>query len=450
LNDGAKSIEWVLDYAERHGADEAEIYYNYSRELRVEVNLGQVSSCHFSDEQGVGLRVVVKGAVGFSFSNSLERGKLEEVVVRAVKAAKASKPDEKWRGLPAPKKPSTVSGIFDKRVCEISEEELVEDAKTMLNAATDYSSKISAYWGVVVSEWGEVALMNTHGLNVKAEETMMGCALGTVARDGDEVSPECSEFDFQRRRKINPEKVGREAARLAVESLRKANVEQGRCKVILFHPALHALIGYTLLHAVSGDNVVRERSPYTGKLGELVASSMLHVVDDGTLEEGLNTFPFDGEGVPTQRKEIIDKGVLRGFLFDSYWGGVAGFESTGNAGRADYASTPHISATNLVVKKGNISREELIEGMDSGLIVLDVQGAHSSNPVSGEISVVANPCWVVKNGEVLGAAKGVMIADNFYEMLKRVDEVADDVRKYSYLVSPSVSFSEVKVVTRQL
>ncbi|MBS7287227.1 MAG: hypothetical protein KIH01_00365, partial [Candidatus Freyarchaeota archaeon] len=104
----------------------------------------------------------------------------------------------------------------------------------------------------------------------------------------------------------------------------------------------------------------------------------------------------------------------------------------------------------VVIGRGSISRERLIEEMGSGLIVWDVQGAHSSNPVSGEISVVANPCLVVKNGDVLGAAKGVMIADNFYEMIRRVDEVADDVRRYSYLVSPSVRFSEVKIVTKLL
>lgn len=450
MSERAGLVEWILGYAERQGADEAEVYYSYGRELRVEVNLGQVSSCHFSDEQGVGLRVVVNRSVGFSFSNSLERSKLEDVVVRAVKAARASKPDEKWKGLPSPKKTTIVSGIFDKRVCETTEEELVEVAKTMLSAATDYSSKVSAYWGVTVSEWGEVAVMNTNGLNVSAKGTVMGCALGTVAKDGEKVSPECSEFDFQRGRRIDPEKVGREAARLAVESLRRAEAKQGQRTVILSHPALHALIGYTFLQAISGDNVIRERSPYTGRLGEQVASSLLHVVDDGTFEGGLNTFPFDGEGVPSQRKVIIDKGVLRGFLFDSYWGGVAGVESTGNAGRGGYASTPHIAATNLVVEKGVFSRERLIEETDDGLIVWDVQGAHSSNSVSGEISVVANPCWVVKNGEVLGAAKGVMIADNFYEMLKRVDGVADDVRKYFYLVSPSVRFSEVGVVTKPL
>lgn len=450
MSESVGSLEWLLEYAEKQGADEAEMYYSYGREMKVEVNLGQVSSCHFSEEQGVGLRVVVRGAVGFSFSNGLERRRLEEVVVKAIKAAKASRPDEKWRGLPTPKKPTPVSGIFDKNVCEVTEDELVEAAKTMVNAATEYSSKVSAYWGVAVSEWGEAAVMNTHGVNVSAKGTAMGCALGTVARDGESVSPECSEFDFQRNRRIDPEKVGSEAARLAVESLRRADVEQGEHSVILAHPALNALIGYTFLHAISGDNVVRERSPYAGKLGEHVASSILHVVDDGTLEGGLNTFPFDGEGVPSQRKTLIEEGILRGFLFDSYWGGVAGVESTGNAGRAGYASTPHIAPTNLVIRKGSISRERLVEEMGSGLIVWDVQGAHSSNPVSGEISVVANPCLVVKNGDVIGAARGVMIADNFYEMLRRVDGAADDVRAYSYLVSPSVRFSEVKVVAKRL
>ncbi|MEM4546765.1 MAG: TldD/PmbA family protein [Nitrososphaerota archaeon] len=443
-------LEWVLRHAERLGADETEVYYSYSREMKVEINLGQVSSCRFSDEQGVGLRVVVNGAVGFSFSNNLDRTRLEYVVDKAVRAARVSKPDEKWRGLPSPKKPSAVLGIFDNRVCSVTEEELVDTAVAMLNAATNYSDKVSAYWGVVVSGREKVSIMNSCGIDVSAEGTEMGCALGTVAKDGERVSPECSDFDFQRSHKIDPERVGREAARLAVESLKTADVEQGWKPAVLAHPALSSLISYTFLQAISGDNVVRERTPYAGKIGEQVASSILNIVDDGTLEGGLNSFPFDDEGVPTQRKSIIDKGVLKGFLFDTYWGNVAGVESTGNAGRAGYASLPQIAATNLVVTKGDVSPEKLIEEIDDGVIIWDVQGAHSSNPVSGEISVVANPCWVIKGGEIIGSARTAMVADNFYEMLKRVDGVANDVRKYAYLVSPSVRFSSVRLVAASL
>lgn len=450
MSDLAGLLEWILRHAERLGADEVEVYYSCSRERKVEINLGQVSSCRFSDEQGVGLRVVVGRAVGFSFSNNLDKARLEDVVDKAVRIAKASKPDERWKGLPPPRKPAAVSGIFDGRVCSVTEEELVDTAVAMLNAASNYSDKVSAYWGVVVSGREEVAVMNNYGVDVSAEGTEVGCALGTVAKDGERVSPECSDFDFQRSYKIDPERVGREAARLAVESLKTADVEQGWKPAVFAHPALSSLISYTFLQAVSGDNVVRERSPYAGRIGEQVASSLLSIVDDGTLEGGLNSFPFDDEGVPTQRKSIVDKGVLKGFLFDTYWGGVAGVESTGNAGRAGYASLPHIAATNLVVAKGTVSLERLIEEIDDGVIVWDVQGAHSSNPVSGEISVVANPCWVIKRGEILGAARTAMVADNFYEMLKRVDGVADDVRKYAYLVSPSVRFSSVRLVVAPL
>ncbi len=447
MNEEIESLEWILKYGEEQGADEVEVYYVHSKGLRVEVNLGQVSSCHFSDEQGVGIRVVVKGAMGFSFSNNLEKEKVKEAVVRAVKAARASKPDKKWRGLPLPGKPASVSDIFDRKVCNVTEEELVDVAKIMVDAATEYSNNVMAYWGVAVSGVEEVVILNSHGVDVDAKGTTMGCALGTVAKEGDAVSPECNEFDFQRRRKIRPEKVGREAARLAVESLKRVEVEQGRHTVVLAHPALHALMGYTFLHAVSGDNIARERSPYTGKLGEQVASSLLHVEDDGTLKGGLNTFPFDDEGVPSQKKKVIEKGVLKGFLFDNYWAGVMGTDSTGNAKRAGYASTPSIAATNVIIKKGNYDFEKIIEDMSNGLIIWDLQGAHSSNPVSGEVSAVATPCWAVKRGEVIGAVRGAMIAENFYDMLKRVDCVGSDVRQYSFLFSPSLRFTEVKMVT---
>nr|MDO8062788.1 TldD/PmbA family protein [Candidatus Freyrarchaeum guaymaensis] len=448
MSDLAALVEWMVDYAERHGAHEAEVYFSYSRELEVEISLGQLSSCHLSDEYGVGLRVIVDGAVGFSFSNSLERRMLEVSVDRAVKAAKASKPDKRWTGLPDPRKPTFVSGVFDRRIRNISEEELVTIARTMLDAAEDYSHKVTAYWGVAAAGYGEVFIANSRGLNVHGEGTSIGCALGTVAKEGSLISPECSDFDFKRTYEVNPEKVGETASQLAVNSLKRIEVSSGVYPVVLAYPALHALIEYTFLQAITGDNVLRGKSPYAGRIGEQVSSSMISIVDDGRLEGGLNSSPFDGEGAPSQKTTIIKKGTLKSFLYDTYWSRVAGAASTGNAIRSSYASTPKVGPSNLIIEKGSSSFEDLIGEISNGLLVWDVQGAHSSNPESGEVSVVATPCWLIRNGNITSPVKGLMLADNFYGMLKRVNGVGDDVKSYSFLVSPSIRFSSVKAVSK--
>ena len=110
--------------------------------------------------------------------------------------------------------------------------------------------------------------------------------------------------------------------------------------------------------------------------------------------------------------------------------------------------TPTVAPSNFFVKPGTISPDEMIGEIKEGFLVKDVQGAHSSNPESGELSVVATPCWKIENGEIVYAAKGVMIAGNMYNMIKNVTAAANNLRKYDYLIAPWIRIDNVKIVTK--
>jgi len=209
---------------------------------------------------------------------------------------------------------------------------------------------------------------------------------------------------------------------------------------------LQELLYFTLINAVKADNVQREQSAFKGKIGEKVASENITIYDDGSFPSGLRTATFDAEGVPHQKTLLVEKGILRNFLYDNYAAKKEGKESTGNAARAGYLSTPSIEATNFHIMPGGATAEELMEEVDDGLIIYYLQGAHSSNPVSGEFSVVATPAWKIKKGEIVHCSRGVMLAGNIFEVLKNVSAVAGNERKMGQLIAPWILVENVRVI----
>lgn len=163
-------------------------------------------------------------------------------------------------------------------------------------------------------------------------------------------------------------------------------------------------------------------------------------------QAGLRTGIFDGEGVPHQKTIIIENGVLRNFLYDNYSAKKQGKESTGNASRAGYLSTTSIDTTNFHILPGKKTAEQLINGVDDGLIVYYLQGAHSSNPISGEFSVVATPAWKIKKGEITHCSRGVMLAGNVFEMLKNISLVGSNERQMGQLISPWLLVENMRVI----
>lgn len=439
-------VEKIIPLAEQMGADEVELYVASGKSFEIEVRLGQITSSNSSIDGGVGIRVIINKTVGFGFCNSLEEKKLREIIEKTIQIAKYSKPDNDWSELPYPSSFPAVRGIYDKRIPELTAEEIVEITNRMLQAANDYDKRVMPYWGGAGLGHGIYAVINSHGVEGYEKSTVIGCMMGTVAREGNTVSPECSETDYKRSLNINPENVGREAARLAVDSLKPKKAETGHYPVLLAQDALVGFLSYTLVPTISGDNVIRDKSAYKDKLNTLVASEILTLEDDGTMEKGLSTSAFDGEGTPTQKTSIIENGILKSFIFDNYFGRRAGTRSTGNAKRRGYATTPIIAPTNLCVEKGDKTPDEMIAEIDDGLFIRDVQGAHSSNPESGEVSVVATPCWEIKRGEIKNAVKGAMLAGNIYKMLKDLRSIGNNIRQIAYLVSPWISFNQVRIV----
>jgi PmbA protein len=439
--------ETAVDFALKKGADEAEAFTYQGLTTTVVIERGQITRSIRIIDRGLGIRTIIKKAIGFSYTNVLgSKAAIEEAILKALSSAKASKPDEDWRGLPAKKSSKTVKNIYDSKIVELHSEDLVDAASLMLGAAEKVDKRVFPIEGGLGASYLSRAIANSNEVAAFDHGTIIECSLATIGQEAGEVTPVCFEFNVERRYAIDPEWVGKEAARLAVSALKAKKIETKNTNVIFSQFALQELLYFTLINAVKADYVQRNQSAFKGKIGEKVASENVTIYDDGLLEGGIRTWEFDGEGVPQQKTLVIERGVLRNFLYDNYTAKKEDKESTGNATRAGYLSTPNVEATNFRLMPGRKSPEELIGGVDDGLLVYSLQGAHSSNPASGEFSVVATPAWKIENGKIAYATKGTMLAGNIFQLLKNVSELANNERKIGQLVAPWVLVEDVRVI----
>jgi PmbA protein len=429
------------------GAAEAEAYVYEGQASNIGIELGQISKTNRIIDRGLGIRVTANKAIGFAYTNIVEDPKaMASVVVSALSAAKASKPDPDWKGLPEKKPYATTEKTFDKKIVDLTSEDLVQLAVTMLEAAGQVDKRVFPIEGGVGSGYIANAIANSNGVIGFDEGTVIECSVATLAKEGNSVTPVCFEFNAARDYNLDPAWVGKEAAKMALSALKTKSVETKSGKVILTQFALQDLLSYTLINAIRADSVQRGQSPFKGKIGEKVASENLSIYDDGLFAGGLRTGSFDGEGVPHQKTAVIEEGVLRNFLYDNYSARKDGKESTGNASRAGYLSTPGIDTTNFHILPGTKTSEEMLSEVEDGLIVYYLQGAHSSNPVSGEFSVVATPAWKIKNGKITHCSRGVMLAGNVFELLKNISVVGGNERQMGQLISPWIQVENVRVI----
>ncbi len=439
--------EKAVSLAERKGVDEAEAFVYQGLTTSVNIERGQINRSSRIIDRGLGVRAIVNKATGFSYTNVLEsEAVIEETVIKALSSAKASKADKDWHGLPTKKAFSSVEGTYDNKIVELNSEDLVNIASTMLDAAEKTDRRVFPIEGEAAASYLCKAVANSNGVEGFDHGTIIECSLATIAKGEGEVTPACFEFNIERKYDMNPEWVGKEAARLAVSALKAKRTETKSIDVIFTQFALQQLLQYTLINAVKADYVQRNQSAFKGKIGEKVASDIVTVYDDGLFNGGLRTWKFDGEGTPQQKTPIIEKGILRNYIYDNYTAKKERKESTGNASRAGYLSTPNVEATNFRIMSGNKSKEDLIDGLKEGLLVYFLQGAHSSNPASGEFSVVATPAWKIENGEIVYATKGAMLAGNIFQVLTNVFGLANNERKIGQLVAPWFLVENVKVV----
>ncbi len=419
----------LLTLAKQEGAEEAEVFGILGRSVTVDLRKKEVELASESFHRGLGLRAVVRGAVGFSSTSDMNL--LTSVARSAVRSAQARGRDESWHSLPHPEKVYWPKGVFDARLERIEPEECIDLSASLLQGCAEVQGANPVSGGVACVS-GTSFVVNTHGIELQETSTLMHASLETIARGSDVATG--SEFQNSRNLQTSLDEVGRAAAEMARTSLGGSKAESGTFEVLLKPLAFAELLEGTLLSSLSADSVQKGRSALKGKIGEQISSESFQVVDDGLLSDGMDSSAFDGEGVPSQKNVLIEDGILKRFLYDSYTAGKDGVKSTGNAVRSGYSDVPRVGIRNLIIGS---SRAHDLLAETKGYLVNGLIGAHTANPISGDFSVEARNSFLVAPGEKAKPIRSLMLAGNIFDLLKDI-EVGSDLRMVGAVVTPTV------------
>ena len=405
-------IDKILEIGEKRGF-EVDIYISKSESLNCELDGDSLDSFQEDRDFGVGVRVLKEGRVGFAYST----GEGVDVIYRAmenlVPDRYTSIPEPK-KGIPEPK------GVFYREVLDIGEEDLLEDLNTMIDILKE--GGITVTGGSVERSYVYTRVVNSKGLDVEEEFTYYSASISGI-KDGETA------YDYlSRTYRFNVEKLGEYVRDIL--SLPKGVKVPYRGKILLTPRVLNSLLTYTLLPSFSAENVQRNRSVLKGKVGEEVMGEYITVVDDGTLDGGLYSSKVDGEGVPRRRTVLVEKGVLKGYLYDIKRANREGRESTGHGVR-DYDTLPTVSPSNIL-----ITPVDKLESYNEYLQVNEIIGCHTSNPITGDFSVEISNSYIFKDGDRVPVKKG-MLSGNVFDILKDAIPM-DDLSQRGRLISPSL------------
>ncbi len=309
--------EKAIRYARRLGVDAAEAYVLKQKSTLVQIERDGISNESVQEIGGIGIRVLKGNAFGFSHIDKLEEEKVEKAVENAYHLAKASVPDFD-NSLPYLKPFPKVEGIYDKKIVDLQVEQVVEMTKNMLDAAFSYDPRVRVDMGGIESRVEEEALVNTEGIDAAEERTFLGIFIWGMAKENSEITSSTEDYGYSHKLNLEAEKIGTTFAERAIKQFGAKKTESIEGSAILdFAPAAE-LIGSSLVFGVRSDNVQRNASPLKGKMGSELAVSQLNVIDDGLLKEGMMTKAFDDEGNPRQKTPILERGILKNFLFNTY------------------------------------------------------------------------------------------------------------------------------------
>ena len=435
----------VVRQALGNGATEAECTISEGDEFSSNVRMREVENLKEAGSRGAGLRILIGKRTGSSYTSDLSREGIELMVKSAIELA-ALTTEDPFAGLPDPDEFGSVDGdlkLYSSGVAALDTAMKIDTAKRAESAALDFDPRIANSDGASFDSYvGRHVFANSRDFTGEYRSSYCSLSASPVAREGESME---RDYWFTMARGFDgleaPEHVGRTAARRALRRLNAVKVETQKAPVV-FEPRTARSILDNIFEAVHGMSVYRQESFLAGRLGERVAAESVTVIDDGTLPGLFGTSPFDDEGVPSRRTTVIDRGVLKNYLLNTYAARKLGMKTTGNASRG-LTGNAGIGHGNLFLDRGVQTPEQIIAGMRNGFYVTELMG-FGVNIVTGDYSRGAAGLWI-RDGELAYAVSEVTIAGNLNEMLQGIEAVGNDLEFRGSVAAPTIKIGEMTI-----
>lgn len=428
------------------GASAAECVVREGDEFSTLVRLGQVETLKESGSRAIGMRVFYGRRAASTYSSDFSRAGLDRMVKSALELAKITSEDP-YAGIPEPLQLGMISGdldLYSSDVYSLPGEERINYARRAEKAALDFDSRIkNSEGGSFDAATGHKILANSHGF--VGEYKRSYCSISAVPIAHSESGGMQRDYWFSVARSLSrldsPENVGKIAAQRTLRRLGARKVKTARVPVV-FDPMVANSILDHMFEGINGDSVYRGASFLAGKLGQKIAGDSVTIIDDGTMPGGFGTSPFDGEGVPTRRTVVIENGVLKSYLLNTYTGKKLSMPTTGNAARG-LAGTPGISPGNYFLQPGTKSPKEIITDIPDGLYVTAFLGL-GANLVTGDYSRGASGMWI-SGGELAYPVEEITVAGNLKDMFFNIAEIGNDLEFRGAMACPTIRIEGLTV-----
>jgi PmbA protein len=444
MTDTASMMDALMERLSHEALDAYEVFSSASKGLTIEIKDGVIDVFVAAENTGLSLRVLKGQRLGFAFCTDMAPDAVADLVDEVVQGIHSADPDP-FVGFPAPPREALPQlEQFDHKLKRRPLGEKIEQTKRLEAAARSADPRIKKVRKAAYGETtGTVTICNHTGLRLAYQKTLVSGSILVVAEQGQHAeigwdfgfSPFFEQLDM--------DLIGAAAARRAVDMLGARPLRSMQVPAIL--PTWVASdILQVLSASFMADNVQKGKSMLVGRTGETLLSPHVTIVDDGLYRHGMASSPFDDEGSLHDRSVLVARGVVQGFLHDQYTANKEDRRSTGNAGRQGIKMPPAVQATNFYVEEGPTEADRLLSSVDAGLMVTDMMGLHTANPISGDFSVGVTGLWIEK-GETAFPVRGIAISGNLIDLFKSVDAVGNDLKFYGPFGSPTLRVSQLNI-----
>jgi PmbA protein len=425
------------------GATDAECTISEGEEFSVNVRMREVESLTQAGSRAAGIRVLTGKCSGSSYTSDLSPKGLESMVAAAISLAGITTEDP-FAGLPEEfGKLDADLRLYDGAIERMEAEWKIEQARRTEEAALSADPRIENSEGAAFQSYlGTRVFANSRGFTGSYRTSSCGMSVTPIAKYNGSME---RDYWYSSSREASglesAELVGKRAAERAVRRLNPRKVATQRAAVI-FEPRTARMLLNDVFSAVNGSAVYRQASFLAGKLGEKIGSERLTVIDDATIPGLFGTTPFDDEGAASRRTVVIERGVLKSYLLNTYSARKLGLKTTGNASRG-LSGAAGVGPGNFYIEAGETDPAKMIAGLRSGLYVTELIG-EGANSVTGDYSTGAVGLWI-ENGELAYPVSEITIAGNVKQMLMDLEAVGSDLEFRGSIAAPSLMIREMTI-----
>lgn len=438
-------IDKLFAKAKEAKIEEFEVYYLDRESLSIDVFKEEVDKYDLKSSYGLSFRGMVNGKIGYSYTEILDEEAID-MLIKNVKESALLIESEDIQFIYGGDSEYKEIKTYYEALENIDPSKLIDIALSLEKEAKALDERVTSFYGCKVNySNSKYGIVNSKGLNLENKSNLLSAYVVPILKEKEEMYDGVGYVVARSLDEVNPKKMAEDGVKEAISRMGGKSIPSGKYKTVFNNDSMVSLLS-TFASVFSGDAAQKGLSLLKGKEGEVIASSKVSLVDNPHLLNGLASVPFDDEGVATSKTDVIKDGKLVTLLHNLKTAHKGNTKTTGNGFKASYASSVGVSPTNFYIEKGEKSPEEIYKLVNEGILITDLAGLHSgASPITGDFSLAAKGFYI-KDGVKSYPVEQITIAGNFFELLKTIEEVGNDLNfPMTSVGSPSVYVKELSV-----